>query len=155
MRNALIIGLGNPDRGDDAAGLLVADSLRERGAEAIAHTGGTLDLIEIWAETERVIVVDAVLSGGAPGTVRTWHGSNTVLKKRVFRSSTHGFGLADAMELSRALNHLPKDLTIYGIEAAQFLSGSPPSRAVLAGVNLAVEKIGQIVFRNEPRHDDS
>jgi hypothetical protein len=79
-RSALIIGLGNPDRGDDAAGLLVAESLRERGAEAIVHTGGTLDLIEIWAETERVIVVDAVLSGGAPGTVRTWNASNTVLK---------------------------------------------------------------------------
>jgi hydrogenase maturation protease len=86
----------------------VAQSLRERGAEAIAHTGGTLDLIEIWAETERVVVVDAVLSGGVPGRVHTWNGNKTVLKKKGFRSSTHGLGLADAMELSRALNHLPK-----------------------------------------------
>jgi hydrogenase maturation protease len=78
-----------------------------------------------------------------------------VFKRKVFRSSTHGFGLGDAIELSSALNHLPKVLTIYGIEAAQFHSGSRPSRAVVAGVSLAVEKIGQIVFRNEPRHDDS
>jgi hydrogenase maturation protease len=154
MKSALIIGLGNPDRGDDAAGILVAESLRERGADAIVHTGATLDLIEIWAGTERVIVVDAVLSGVTPGTVRAWNGNDTVLKRKVFRSSTHGFGLGDAIELSRTLNHLPKVLTIYGIEAAQFLPGSRPSRAVLAGVNLAVEKIRQIVFRNEPRHDD-
>jgi hydrogenase maturation protease len=147
MRNALIIGLGNPDRGDDAAGILVAESLRERGADAIVHTGGTLDLIGIWAETERVIVVDAILSGVTPGTVRAWNGNNAVFKRKVFRSSTHGFGLADAMELSRTLNHLPKVLTIYGIEAAQFLPGNPPSRAVLAGVNLAVEKIQRIMFK--------
>jgi hypothetical protein len=68
---------------------------------------------------------------------------------KVFRSSTHGFGLADATELSRTLNHLPRVLTIYGIEAAQFLPGSRPSRAVLAGVNLAVEKIQRISLRNK------
>ena len=149
----LIIGLGNLVRGDDAAGILVAQSLLKRGAEAIAHTGGTLDLIEIWAQTESVIVVDAILSGHAPGTVRTWNGNNVTLKKNVFRSSTHGFGLAEAIELSRSLNHLPKSLTIYGIEATQFLPGSRPSRPVLAGVDRAVEKIGQIAFRNKPRHD--
>jgi hydrogenase maturation protease len=76
MRNALIIGLGNPDRGDDAAGLLVAQSLRTRGAEAIAHTGGALDLIEIWAGTERVIVVDAILSGV------TWYGAGLECQQR-------------------------------------------------------------------------
>jgi hydrogenase maturation protease len=149
MRDALIIGLGNPDRGDDAAGLLVAQCLRERGAEAIVHTGGTLDLMEIWAEKERVIVVDAVLSGVTPGTVQAWNANTAVFKKKVFRSSTHGFGLGDAIELSRTLNHLPKVLTIYGIEAAQFLPGNPPCRAVLAGVNLAVDGIARIVLKNK------
>jgi hydrogenase maturation protease len=59
----------------------------------------------------------------------------------MFRSSTHAFGLADAIELARVLNRLPRKLAIYGIEAAQFDAGTQPSIQVLAGVERAVEYI--------------
>lgn len=69
----LIIGLGNPDRGDDVAGILVARGLAERGIETVQHRGGTLDLIEIWDAASCAVVVDAVLSSAAPpGTVHIW-----------------------------------------------------------------------------------
>jgi hydrogenase maturation protease len=137
----LIIGLGNPDRGDDAAGILVAGRLAERGIETVQHRGGTLDLIEIWGTADRVVVVDAVLSGAAPGTLHIWDALIYELRSDVFRSSTHGFGLADAVHLARALDRLPKKLTIYGIEAEQFVVGTPPSPQVLAGVECALEHI--------------
>jgi hydrogenase maturation protease len=137
----LIIGLGNPDRGDDAAGILVARRLAERGIETVQHRGGTLDLIEIWDAVGCAVVVDAVLSGAAPGTVHIWDALSPELRNDVFRSSTHALGLADAVHLARALDRLPKKLTIYGIEAAQFVAGTPPSSQILAGVERTVEHI--------------
>jgi hydrogenase maturation protease len=137
----LIIGLGNPDRGDDAAGILVARRLAERGIETVQHRGGTLDLIGIWETVGCAVVVDAVLSGAAPGTLHIWDALFPELGNDVFRSSTHAIGLADAVHLAQALDRLPEKLTIYGIEAAQFVPGTLPSSQVLAAVERAVEHI--------------
>lgn len=141
----LIICLGNPDRGDDAAGILVARRLAERGIETVQHRGATLDLIEVWGTGDCVVLMDAVLSGAAPGTVHIWDALTPELRNDVFRSSTHVLGLADAVHLARALGRLPKKLTIYGIEAAHFVAGTPPSPEVLAGVDRAVEHIASHV----------
>jgi hydrogenase maturation protease len=144
----LIIGLGNPDRGDDAAGILVACRLVERGIAAIEHRGDPLDLIQMWQNADCAVIVDAVISGATPGTVHVWEAHITDLRDKMFRSSTHVFGLADAIELARTLGSLPKKLTIYGIEAAHFLTGAPPSPQVLTGIEHAVE---QIASRLAPR----
>jgi hydrogenase maturation protease len=126
----LIIGLGNPDRGDDAVGILVARRLRERGLNAIEHTGATLNLLDIWAATDHAIVIDAVVSGGAPGSVHVCDPWRESLNSTTFRASTHEFSLADTIELARALDRLPSWMRIYGIEAMQFDAGSQPSPAV-------------------------
>lgn len=141
----LIIGLGNLDRGDDAAGLLVARGLLEKGISAIAHNGDPMDLIEILTTAECTVLVDAVVTGGAykaqPGTLHIWDARESKLRNKVFRSSTHALGLAEALELARTLDRLPKQLTVYGIEAARFGAGTPPSIPVLAGVEKAVARI--------------
>lgn len=137
----LVIGLGNPDRGDDAAGILVARGLAAYGVKAVESPGGTLDLLEIWANNDKVVAVDAVYSNAAPGTIYVWDTLAARLPYHAFRSSTHAFGLADAIELARALDRLPKSVTIYGIEAAQFFPGTPPSSPVLLAVNSVIEQI--------------
>ena len=140
----LVIGLGNPDRGDDIAGILVARALAEGGVNAIQHCGGTLDLIEIWEQAAEVIVVDAVFSGAVPGTLHVWNAQTTTLRRDFIGSSTHGFGLADTIELARTLDRLP-ELIVYGIEAAQFIANTPPSPQILAGVERAIDHIASHV----------
>ena len=103
----LIIGLGNPDRGDDAAGILVARRLRECGIDAVEHTSTTLDLLDVWAASDRVIVADAVISRAAAGSIQVWDPWKLPLENAIFRASTHEFSLADTIELARALNRLP------------------------------------------------
>lgn len=148
----LIIGIGNSDCGDDAAGILVARRLAERGVEAVQHPSGTLDLIDLWDTAENVVIADAVVSGAAPGEVQIWDICTTSLQNGVFRSCTHEFGLADSIELARALNRLPKTLMIYGIEAATFLPGTSPCSQVLAGVDRAVNEIYSRVNHRWPGH---
>ena len=139
----LIIGLGNPDRGDDAAGILVARRLRERGLNAIEHTAATLNLVDIWASSDHVIVVDAVVSGAVSGSVQVWDPWQDSLKSTVFRASTHEFGLADTIELARALDRLPYWIRIYGIEATQFEPGTQPSQAVVSAAARVAEEIAR------------
>src|SRR5262249_35919462 len=88
-----IICCGNPDRGDDSAALLVAEQLRASGIEAEIQPGDALDLIESWDESDEVTVVDAPVTGAAPGTVRVWDGA---LPEQVITgsASTHGLGVA-------------------------------------------------------------
>ena len=97
----LVIGTGNEHRGDDAAGLLAARSLRtligHRGpAEILEHRGDGAALIELWAGRSWVILVDAVRSAGSPGQVLRFDASDRPLEAEREHGSTHAFGPAVA-----------------------------------------------------------
>ena len=140
----LIIGCGNADRGDDAAGLLVARRLRAMGVKAQEQSGEALALIESWRETDErpgVILVDAVVTGAAPGAVTVWDARKAPVVGDYFRCSTHAFGVAGAIELARILDLLPPSLLIYGIEAGHFEIGSQPSAEVLRAIEEVAGRI--------------
>jgi hydrogenase maturation protease len=137
----LILGCGNPERSDDAAGLLVARRLRELGINALECRGDMLRLMEIWNGSKEVGIVDAVVSGAAPGTIHVWDALDSPLPRDCFPSSTHHLGVADAVELARALGRLPPKLILYGIEAAKFGRGQSLSPEVGAAVKQLVQDI--------------
>ena len=138
-----IIGCGNAARGDDAAGLLVVRQLRAWGADALEHSGEGLSLMESWRGHDAVIVIDAVVTGAAPGAVAVWDGREAPVIRNG-RRSTHAFGVAEAVELARVLGRLPARLLIYGIEGRGFDLGSAPSPEVVA----AAEHLAQRLFRD-------
>lgn len=137
----LVLCCGNPDRGDDAAGPLVARRLRELGIDACEQTGEALSLIEAWQGADEVILVDAVVSGARRGAVTVWDALNARLEGVPRLSSSHALGLADAVALARTLGRLPPRLILYGIEARRCEMGQPPSKAVLRGVEQVARRI--------------
>ncbi len=131
----LVLGVGNRWRGDDAAGLEVA-----RRAGGVEHEGDATRLLDAWAGADDVVVVDAAASDAPPGTLRWFDASAAPLPAAQLRSSTHAFGVADAIELARALGVLPAGLRVCAIEGADFALGAPMSVAVQAAVEaLAAE----------------
>jgi len=129
----LLIGVGNPLRGDDAAGALVAKLIRDRNCPSfcvVEQNGEGISLMEAWASEQRVIVVDAVSSDFSPGTIFRFEVTQEPLRGDLFRNSTHAFGLPEAVELSRALDRLPHQLVIYGIQAKSFEIGTALSDEV-------------------------
>ena len=140
----LILGCGNPDRSDDAAGILVARRLRELGIPAEEFGGDASGLIDAWSGWADVIVVDAMKSGASPGTIRTWDARTSAFPAGQFRCSTHAFGVAEAIELARAIDRLPRKLVVVGIEGIRFEWGGLPS----AEVADAVERIAQRIAKN-------
>jgi len=122
----LIIGIGNEYRGDDAVGLIVARRLKERladSAKVLEQSGDGAALMDAWRSAETVIVIDALASGAAPGAIHRFESNTRPIPKNAFRCSTHAFGVAEAIELSRALTRLPPTLVVYGIEGKNFATG--------------------------------
>jgi hydrogenase maturation protease len=144
----LLIGIGNEYRGDDAVGLVVARRLKaELGARAavLESDGEATRLMEAWEGADTVILVDAVSSGEEPGTLHRLDAHVQPIPARFRSPSTHAPGLAEAIELARALNRLPRRLIVYGIEGQRFEVGVSLSPAVEEAVPELVERLVQEV----------
>lgn len=148
--SVLIIGVGTAYRNDDAAGLIVAERLRDRlpeGASVITHEGEGVSLMEQLAESEAAVVVDAMSSGAEPGAIRRFDACAQPLPAQMFRHSTHAIGLAQAVELGCALGKLPRRLIVYGIEGQDFEAGTQLSPAV----ELSIETVTRYVIEETAR----
>jgi hydrogenase maturation protease len=137
-----IIGCGNRDRGDDAAGLLVALRLHALGVETIEQSGDGISLMDCWAGFDHVILVDAVSPHGMPGRLWIWDACADRLPEYVVLYSSHAFGIRQAVELARALDRLPQTMKIYGIEGKQFSFGASLSPEV----EPVIESVAQQLF---------
>ena len=121
-RDTLIIGLGNPLRGDDGVGVRVVQALLKRplpkGVQVM--DGGTqgLGLVSLLEGRQRVIVVDSADMGRAPGQFVRFTLDEAHLPGDDEALSIHDAGLRDALHLARALEILPDELVIFGVQPA-------------------------------------
>ena len=117
--------------GDDAVGPVVIDRLVGRLPESVAlveSVGDATHLLDTWRDARLAVVVDAVVSGGVPGSVHRIDGKEGFPSS--WRSaSTHLIGVVEAIDLGGAVDMLPDELVVYGIEI----------RKVEPGVNLSPE----------------
>ncbi|MGI9436372.1 MAG: hydrogenase maturation protease [Geminicoccaceae bacterium] len=160
-RRLLIIGVGNPDRGDDGAGRAVIVALRERlGARMknndpalIEHCGEATSLVEVMKDFSDVVIVDAADFGAEPGSHRRFDVGLSTLPAELTGMSSHGFGIPQAIELARALGTLPQHCSVYAIQAATFDAGESLSPDVATAVDIvAAEIITDVLEAREPSH---
>jgi hydrogenase maturation protease len=141
----LVIGVGQEQRGDDAAGLWVARRLTERspGLRVVEHDGDGMDLLLSFEGAERVVLVDAVVSGERePGAVHRFDAARGPLPAALFAgTSSHALGVAEAIELARAMERLPERVVVYGIEGGCFDTGAAPGPAVIDAVDRVAERV--------------
>ncbi len=143
----LVIGIGNPDRGDDGVGIWTVEQLRLRtpyGMQMVQHSGEGTSLIELWRMngTATVYIVDATYSGLPAGSIQYFEIHNKPLPACFSRNtSTHAFGLAEAIELARSLDCIPRKLVIYGIEGQSFEFGASISAEVEASALRVIERL--------------
>lgn len=144
MADAAVIAVGNALRADDGAGAAVIARLAGRvpaGVRLVTARGEPSELLDAWDGLARVVVVDAVRTGAAPGTVHRFDASDAPLPARTGSASTHGIGLAEALELGRALGRLPGRVDVIGIEAADLATGGPLSGPVSAALDEAAAQV--------------
>jgi len=118
----LILGLGNPILRDDSIGLRVVEEIRRRdlgdpGIELDQDYWGGLRLMERMIGYDRVIIIDAILTGAEPGTIHFLSPGDIPTQRS---ASAHDVNLPTALELGRqAKASLPatEDILLIGVEA--------------------------------------
>ncbi len=135
---------------DDGAGPAVLARARDRldEVDVLGPLATPLHLIGAWDGADVAIVVDAV-SGGEPGTVRVVELDLASPPEAAARAvpgsgtSSHGFGVIDAVRLANVLGSAPARVVLIGVTGEDFGAGlglSPPVRsAVERAAGLVVE----------------
>ena len=140
----LIAGFGNPLRGDDGFGVEVVRRLGEMplGNETTiidVGTGGIHLAHELLSGYDRVVIVDAMVQGGAPGTLSVLEVTDIDPESQI---DMHLVLPARALGVAKALGALPRSILLVGCEPAEVdeltLELSP---AVSAAVDAAVGRI--------------
>jgi hydrogenase maturation protease len=128
-------------------GLLVVRYLKSNlpGSVIIRESPGfALDLLVAWQDAEAVILVDAVHSQVKPGTIYHYDAHCEPVPLEIFPStSTHGWGVAEALALGQTLRQLPPYLSIYGIAGKNFGLGM----SVSLKVREAIVTVADLVTR--------
>jgi hydrogenase maturation protease len=135
----LVIGVGNPDRGDDAVGL---KAVRRMEGTETAEVSDCSELIDLWHGRDEVIVIDAMVSDARPGTIRRLDAVASPLPDVGF-TSTHAFDLGTAISISKLLGRLPKSLVVYGIEADDVSPGAELTPSVQFAMESVLAELGE------------
>jgi hydrogenase maturation protease len=133
-----VIGVGNEMRGDDGAGVEVVRRLRRAsgmaGIDAEEEQSDPTALIERWRDRPGLVIVDAARTA-APGEIQRFDASRHPLPAGVAgSSSTHAIGVAEAIELARALGELPGHVIVFTVGGACFKAGADLSVEVDAAL---------------------
>lgn len=148
MKNekTLFIGIGNGFRQDDGAGVYIMRQLEQllngAGNCFFAQSSGEgTGLMELWQNYDNVILFDAIMKQGRPGRTYYFLAEKNSFPADFFHYSSHAFSLAEAVELARTLDKLPRQLMVYGVEGKDFYFGEELSHEVLAGCNKIIKEV--------------
>jgi hydrogenase maturation protease len=143
-----VVGVGNILMGDEGVGIEVVKRLEELpgiGAgcdciEIIDAGSGFLNIVSGLREYDKIIIVDAVHGGEAPGTVYRFRFED-VEGRRAPDLSLHDFGVFESIQLERLVAPLPEDIVFYGVEPHSVRLSMELSDVVGAKVGYVVERI--------------
>ena len=142
--SALVVGVGNADRGDDGAGPAVARQVQDRGLPGVRvlPQAEPMDLlVEDGVGEDVVVVVDAARSGEPAGTVVVVDARADRLPPSSGAGSTHALGLDTVVELLDTLDRMPHRLLLVTVAGACFEPGAALSPEVVAALPDAVDRV--------------
>lgn len=144
LPSLLVLAIGNPDRGDDAAALEVAaalDGLLPENTTLLRCSGDLLSMLERWQEFDAMICIDAAAPHGRPGHIVRFDLAAGPLPTSLDALSSHAFGLGQSIALAERLGFAPARIVVYAIEGENFAVGAPVSHPVAATVGPASKAI--------------
>ena len=144
-RDVLVLGIGNPLMGDDGVGIRVVEMLAQKELPPgvkVEEAGLPGWGLPSWFEGQsKVILVDAVQMGQKPGTWKRFPSGELQVVMEDGALSLHQPDLACGLALSQALDLLPQNLVLYGIQPAEVSAGTALSPEVHASLQDILESI--------------
>ncbi len=139
--NTLILGMGNLLLCDEGVGVHVARALAQRDLPpdtAVVEAGTAfLDVLPDIEKADRILLIDAMEGGGAPGSV--YRVPFDQCRHPDMLASLHGFDLSRVLFMAGS-DRAP-EVTVFGVEPARIEWGtelSPTIQRVLPAVEKAI-----------------
>ena len=140
----LILGVGNLLLSDEGVGVHVANELMKMDLPpgVMVVEGGTegFRLLNVITEADRLIVVDAVRGGGAPGSIYRFDINEVRNCPPGFKTSVHQIGILEVIDLSGLIGKTPQT-TVIGIEPKSLKMGMELSPEIKAKIPRIIELI--------------
>lgn len=141
----MVLGIGNLIMSDDGAGVRVIQHLVDNYRFPPGVTvldGGTLglDLLPQLEGIDRLLIVDAVNTGGAPGTLVRLTGAEIPIVMET-KLSPHQMGLKDLLAVAMLQGIKPPEMVLLGIQPGNIELGMDFSPAVAAKFDTLVENV--------------
>jgi hydrogenase maturation protease len=138
MKSNLIAGIGSP-HGDDQIGWHLVEYLRRNPSKIDASSVSLFvarDPVDLMAQLDgvrRLVVVDGCQMGREVGEIMRlqWPDPGCFVRHS---HSTHHVSLIQTLQLAEALNRMPSQVVLYGIEIASALPGDQLSPCVAAAL---------------------
>ncbi|MFR9787099.1 hydrogenase maturation protease [Streptomyces sp. MB22_4] len=150
----VVIGVGNPLRGDDGVGPAAVEALRGRvpdGTVLAVSDGEPARVLELWRGADTVVVAEALRARPArPGRVHTLTAAEAA-SRTTGTASTHAFGLGECLALAEALDRLPPRLVVHAVEVADMELGARMSEAVRSALPELIDRIAASVRQAHER----
>lgn len=141
----LVLGIGNLLLSDEAVGVRIVEALEQRyrlPAYVEVLDGGTsgMELMEVMADRDHLIVADAVLTGSAPGSVEVLHDEEipALFTRKV---SPHQLGLCDVLMALRLTDEFPQRLTLVGVVPESLQPGIGLTTVVSQAIEPALAQV--------------
>jgi len=151
--DVLVIGYGNPLRGDDGAGWraaeLLADDPRATGARVLARHQLTPELAEDVSHASLVVLVDASTEPGAAGSVSVRNLSGPPASESVF---SHHVDPVRLLQLAGSLFGQAPPAVQVSIRAADLDIGTDLSAPVSAAMPLLVDAVIDAINQHRQNH---
>ena len=140
----LVLGIGNVLLRDEGVGVRVIEQMQKMSLpdDVELVDGGTAgaDLLDVLAERQKVIVIDAVQADCKPGTVLRFT-ANDLVRPGGVGMSLHELGLGEALTMTKQLGCEPKDVVVLGIKPKDIGCGLELSEEVAAAVPRVIELV--------------
>jgi hydrogenase maturation protease len=143
--NVLVLGVGNVLLRDEGIGVRAVEVLQRRflfSSDVEVLDGGTsgIELLTHIRERDCLIIIDAIKSGNAPGTVLRVEGEDVPARFRT-RISPHQLGISDLLAAATLTDEMPKRLVLFGIEPKNIDTGLELSEEVRGGLDRLIEVV--------------
>jgi hydrogenase maturation protease len=141
----LVIGVGNLLRCDDGVGIHVVNRLNEVASyiDTLDVALGSIEILEAMKGRDRVFIVDAIQTGGEPGTIYRVNLSGGEEPPRITHS--HGVDLLTTLKLGDSLfpGQMPREIVLLAVEAEDITT---LSESCTSKVQAAIEKAIEIIL---------
>ena len=152
MTELRILGIGSPF-GDDQLGWAVVHLLQQQTSlhrfmpkqlQMTCCDRPGMHLLELMRNAKTVFLIDAIKSGAPLGTLHCV--TNKQIEDVGNALSTHGLGIAEAMKMGAALNELPEQVVLYGIEIGEPQLQFTLSEAITKAIQDLAVRIDNDIF---------